>query len=412
MSQLFRTEALQRRLESIGVPPGITPVWMRVYSIGLVLALVAAGCVIAFGQYARKSRVAGFLAPDKGLIKILPGRDGRVLERRVAEGERVAKGDVLFVIDVASVTSAGRTADLVAARLKERRALISVELKRLDIVHRSDADRLDASIASLQQQIAAAQAEQAARRDLKRLSEASLNRFRRLETREVYSQAQREKSEQAFVSAAMQIAILDRAVVAMRGELAQAQAQRSGLLDRQANERSQLMRSLAELDQQQAQTEEQRELMVRATEAGVVTRLTANPGSHADAATPLATLVPQEATLEANLYVPSAAAGFVKPGAAVLIRYDAYPYQKFGVQDAVVSSIARASVNPKELPFAVPADEPLYVVTARLAKTTVTAFGREEALQAGARFQADLVLEERRLWEWIVEPLLAARASL
>jgi membrane fusion protein len=124
------------------------------------------------------------------------------------------------------------------------------------------------------------------------------------------------------------------------------------------------------------------------------------------------TIVPDQAELEANLYVPSSAAGFVKVGAQVLIRYEAYPYQKFGIQEARVTSISRTSVNADELPFPVKTDEPLYLITAELAKETITAFGREEQLQAGAKFQADLVLEDRKLWEWAIEPLIAAKQSL
>ena len=37
----------------------------------------------------------------------------------------------------------------------------------------------------------------------------------------------------------------------------------------------------------------------------------------------------------------------------MLLRYEAFPYQKFGVQEAVVSSISRTSVEARELPFAV-----------------------------------------------------------
>ena len=64
------------------------------------------------------------------------------------------------------------------------------------------------------------------------------------------------------------------------------------------------------------------------------------------------------------------------------------------------------------MPFPVKTDEPLYVITAELAKETITTYGREEELQAGAKFQADLVLEDRKLWEWAIEPLIAAKQSL
>jgi membrane fusion protein len=412
MSTLFRDEVVQKRLSEIGVPLGITSGWMKLYTITLIGMLIAGGCAIAFGSYARKARVAGFLVPDKGLIKALSPREGRITERKVVEGDHVAKDSVLFVVDVGAVTMAGRTADLVVQNLRDRRQHIVEELARLTTIQAAESAKLDETITSLKQQLGAMKAELATRRDFQRLMVSAFNRTKTLETREIYSVAQREKAEQEVVTATMQMDALERARVTTQGDLAQAEAQKRGIPDRQANDRSLLERSLAEADQQILQIEEQRFLVVRASEAGTVTRVTGNVGSMADPTIPLLTIVPDDARLEAFVYVPSSAAGFVKTGAKVLLRYDAYPYQKFGVQNAHVVSISRTSVSPKELPFTVSSEEPLYLVMAELAKDSVTAFGREESLQAGAKFQADLVLEERRLWEWIIEPLLAARATL
>ena len=412
MTALFRDEVVQKRLTEIGVPLGITPGWMKLFSACLVAVLVAGALLVAFGNFARKARVTGFLVPDKGLIKVIAPHDGRISERQVEEGQHVQKDDVLFVVDVGSVTAAGRTADLVVQNLRERRKLIEQELERLKAVQASDSERLDVSIASLNDQISAIKTELEARRDYLRLTRSAFARNKTLEAREIYSQAQREKSELDVVSANMQLATLERAQVTSKGDLAQAIAQRHGLADKQANDRSQLERSLAEIGQQIVQIEDQRFLVVRAPGSGIATRVAAAIGAAADMATPLLTIVPDLPRLDAYLYVPSSAAGFVRDGAQVLSRYEAYPYQKFGVQEGRVVNISRTSVNAKGLPFPVSSDEPLYLVTATIAKTSVTAFGREEPLAAGAKFQANLVLENRKIWEWAIEPLLAVKAGL
>ena len=61
------------------------------------------------------------------------------------------------------------------------------------------------------------------------------------------------------------------------------------------------------------------------------------------------TLVPAGALLEARLYGPSRAIGFVRPGQRVLLRYDAYPHQKFGHYAGTVTAVSRATVSPGEL---------------------------------------------------------------
>ena len=95
MSKLFRDEVIQRRLSEIGVPSGITHGWMKLFALTLAAMIAAASTGVAFGSYARKARVGGFLVPDKGLIKVVATRGGRIAERRVDEGQHVAKDDVV-----------------------------------------------------------------------------------------------------------------------------------------------------------------------------------------------------------------------------------------------------------------------------------------------------------------------------
>jgi multidrug resistance efflux pump len=172
--------------------------------------------------------------PDKGLIKVMPLHVGRVTELRVMEGQHVEKDRIVAVIDVSAITLVGRTADLVVEKLKERRKLLREELERLGIIQTSDRDKLDASIGSLRNQIEAMKIGLAARKDFRRLSKNAFDRNKLLEIKEVYSPAQSEKAEQDMVSADVQIAELERAMVMSQGDLAQAEAQRRGLADHQA----------------------------------------------------------------------------------------------------------------------------------------------------------------------------------
>ncbi|MGK9233238.1 HlyD family secretion protein [Inquilinus limosus] len=409
---LFRN-AFGTAIESdVGVPLGVTAWWSRLYGACLAALIVAAAAAVGFGAYARKAQVSGFLVPDKGLIKVLSTHAGQILEQHVVEGQHVEKDDVLFMIDVSDVSTAGRTADLVVRTLHDRRRMMEQEIQRLATVQASDAEVLAANIASLRQQIAGLQAQIAAQQDYLRLTRQIYEREKNLEDRRVESPAQRDKAEEDVASARAQIASLQYSLATIEGNLAQLEAQQRGLPDKQANDRSAIEQSISELDQEIVQNEEQRLLVVRAPQSGTVTRLTATPGAAVDTATPLLTIVPDGARLDAYLYVPSSAAGFVKPGQDVLLRYDAYPYEKFGMQPATVATVSRTAVAASELPFPVTSDEPLYLVTATLAKSTITTYGREEALQPGAKMQADLVLESRPIWQWAVEPLIAARASL
>ena len=107
------------------------------------------------------------------------------------------------------------------------------------------------------------------------------------------------------------------------------------------------------------------------------------------AAGALASLMPADARLQAQLFAPSSAIGFVRPDQTVLLRYQAFPYQKFGHQSGQVVQVSRTPLQPSEL-----AGLPLAGATARRASRStgsrcaldqqdVAAYGAAQA--AGAR---------------------------
>ncbi|MFU4290499.1 HlyD family secretion protein, partial [Pseudomonas aeruginosa] len=102
-----------------------------------------------------------------------------------------------------------------------------------------------------------------------------------------------------------------------------------------------------------------------------------------DSSRPLLSIVPADTPLQAELYAPSKSIGFIRPGDAVLIRYQAYPYQKFGQYHGKVQSISRASVSYAELSSMVGGvpglgqdGEQLYRLRVTLDDQAVTAYGQ------------------------------------
>ncbi|MFO1298408.1 MAG: HlyD family secretion protein [Rubrivivax sp.] len=134
---------------------------------------------------------------------------------------------------------------------------------------------------------------------------------------------------------------------------------------------------------------------------------------------PLLVIVPAEHRLQAHLYGPSRAVGFARQGQRVVLRYEAFPYQRFGHHEGTVASISRTAVSPSDLPpslssLASPgtaggsgAGEPLYRVVVDLGSQAVAAYGERLALQPGMTLEAEVSLERRRLYEWVLEPVRA-----
>ena len=174
-----------------------------------------------------------------------------------------------------------------------------------------------------------------------------------------------------------------------------------------------------------------------------VTALSVRPGQAVQAGQTIATLVPiavaaaaaaavgaaapsglvgtanQAITVEAHLFAPSRTAGFLKPGQTVYLRYAAYPYQKFGLHTGHITAVSDTPFAANELPPNLASQlmaqnqgsEALYRINVQLDDQAIRTYGQAIVLKPGLTLEADVLQERRKVWEWALEPLLAARAN-
>jgi membrane fusion protein len=191
--------------------------------------------------------------------------------------------------------------------------------------------------------------------------------------------------------------------------LEQADAEEGRLQAQKAQSRAEVARARAQFDQRRAEQLAAEGTVVVASRSGRVVALQARPGASALPGQAIAVIVPEGAPLQAELWVPSRAAGFVRVGARVRLMYDSFPYQKFGVGHGRVISVAGAPTNPADLPVPIETREALYRIVVRIDDAAVNGYGKTWALAPGMRLAADMILDERNLWEWLLDPLIAAK---
>ncbi|MBU0744151.1 MAG: HlyD family efflux transporter periplasmic adaptor subunit [Gammaproteobacteria bacterium] len=160
---------------------------------------------------------------------------------------------------------------------------------------------------------------------------------------------------------------------------------------------------------------------IRASADGMVSTLVARTGDRVVADKLLASIIPSGAELQAMLFVHTNAIGFVKVGQKVLLKYDAYPYQSFGLYDGSVDSIDKSILFPKDVdllitsvdqknPYA--SNDPFYRVIVNLKQQTVNVYGKPYPLTPGMTLKGDMLGDKRRIWQLILEPIYSLRGSL
>lgn len=137
---------------------------------------------------------------------------------------------------------------------------------------------------------------------------------------------------------------------------------------------------------------------------GIISVL-ADPGQMVSAASPLAAIFPEGDPLVADLFADSATAGLIQPGDKVSIRYNAYPFQKFGHYYGTVVAVSGLPAAASDIPFpeakAARADA-LYKLRVKLDEQAIKAYGRTIRHKPGMRLEASIALERHKLYEWTI----------
>jgi membrane fusion protein len=411
---LFRPQALaQRQTQWMGTVL-VTP--RPSHRLFTVFAVVAAAAILAlffFGSYTKKAHLNGWLVPEQGMVRVFAPQAGVASRFFVKEGDVVRKGQSLVVLstELKSASLGDTQANITKSLASRRESLMKeaqenkqlLEQQRTTLVNRLETLKLE------QEQIAEEMALQRSRVALAVKSEA---RQRALVARGFISEQQLQTSAEARLEQAARLRTLQRTAINLRRERLTIEGDLNDLPIKVAAQNASIDRNIAALGQDLAEAEARREVIIAAPQGGIVTAIQSEMGGRASAAVPLLSIVPADATLEAHLFAPSRAIGFLKQGQHVLLRYSAYPYQKFGHYAGTVDSISRSALNPAELPSQLAGltslfgpTEPIYRIVVKLEKQTVTAYGNPVPLQPGMQLEAAVLIEERRLYEWVLDPL-------
>ena len=352
------------------------------------------------------------VVPDRGLIRLVPAAAGTVVERRVAEGQVVQAGEVLFVLALERPLLSPVAQAEVRRSLDERRRSLADAALAQQALAAARRTALDRRMAALEGELSQIDLEAGLQQQRLRMAEETLARYQSLQAQQFTSAAQTQAKQEELLGLRAAAQGLARQRAALQGEKAELEGERRALPLLAEATLGGLERDLAQANRDAAEQNAEQRLVVRAPQPGTVSTVLAEPGQSVSPASALATLVPQGSQLQAQLFAPSSAIGFVQPGQPVRLRFEAFPYQKFGQQPARVLQVSRTPLAASELAAlalpasAGPGSEPLFRITVALEGEPVA------VLSAGMRLQADVMLEKRRLIEWLFEPLLGLKGRL
>ena len=375
----------------------------------LALALVVAiALFLCLGHYTRRETVTGQVVPSAGLLHVYAPSAGTLASLHVRDGQVVRKGDLLLELSSEADSAAlGDIHALVGQQLAAQRAGLQADLRNQQQLSQQQADGLRGTMALLRGQLAQITGQLDIAQKQITSNQQLLTRIQPLGAKGFVSALQIQQQQAAVLDAQAQYKALVRQQLDARQQLDSARRQLAQLPLDAVAKRNDIERQLATVAQSMAQNEMQRAIVMRAPRDGVVSTVLLKQGQMVSAGQPLLSILPSGSSLQVQLLVPSCAIGFIEPGNGVVLRYRAFPYQKFGQQFGRVEDISRSALSPTDIAALIgqQSPEPLYRVLVQMDTQDVLAYGRREPIKPGMALDADILMERRSLLEWVFEPL-------
>lgn len=375
-------EFLPAALELLEQPPSpirIALIW--VFAAAVVVALAWAW----FGRIDIHAVAQGKIQPAGRTKVVQPLEGGKVAAIFVENGSKVKAGDVLVELDS---TDTGVDRDLVAAEragalaeAARRRAVLDIVASgqllareisfpegvsepirlREQAMLSADITHIAAAKSSLESQIAERSAQQERFRAsvvereklvtllAERVAMRQLLVDRNAGARAPVIDAMQEQQKEAanLAAEAGQIVELDRAIASLRQKIAEAtaqfvmdQTQKSAEAERRAEK--------AEQDLIKARSRDNRTRLYAPLDGTVAQLALTTKGQVVTSGQPILAIVPANAGLEIEALIQNKDVGFVRPGQAVTIKVEAFPFTRFGTIDGKVTRVSEDAVEERE----------------------------------------------------------------
>lgn len=416
-------------------PQGRRALWVLLALLAflLVWALVGRLDIVAVAD--------GKLVPASYLKIVQPSEAGIVKEILVREGEAVRAGQVLMRMD-ALITNADLDAitnEYVRKRLQLAR--IDAELagqpfqpevpapvalvRETSAQYQANRNALVAALAEEHSRLVKAQQELAAARQQWRRLEAVLPHYR--EQEKAYeklvkdgfagtlmgSEKRRERieKEQELAAQSHLIASAQASIDQSQKKLKQIEAD---YLRQLHAERTEEQAQIDKLAKEQEKQQHRRELLeLKAPQDGVIKDLaTHTAGTVVQPGTVLASLVPREEKLKAEVWVSNEDIGFVRPGQPVKLKLAAYPFQKYGMGHGIVDHVsadAQSEEEARDKGLTGAGQRPLrYKALVILAGDALEMDDVKYPLSVGMQATAEILLGDRTVAEYLLSPVKRA----
>lgn len=433
-------------------PPSVFPYYLILGGMAFCVAFMAWA---KSGQIEEVGKATGRLVPKGEPYKVHPVVSGKVANLYIKEGQTVKAGQVIAQLDKEIALNEIQRLQQEQAAFKQElvqtEALIDktrLEAQSRAAITKAEVQGQQATIASVNAKIESQKAAIASSKQKATISQILLNQLK-VDVTAKQERIQRFNSlvqqgaiakEQLF-QVQQDLGVSQRSITQQIGEIQLAQVEsnrlqadlqqvlaertrmQAALTQKQAEGKTTLLQAeqtiqklqvektnlLAKIQQVQKQQErantELKQLSLTAPVNGVVLALNVrNSGEVVQTGQTLAEIAPQTAPLVLQAILPSREAGFVKIGNTAQIKFDAYPFQDYGIVSGKVISISPDTKQSEQLGA-------VYRVEISLNRNYVIANHQTIKFKPGQTATAEIIIRRRHIADILLDPIRQLQSS-
>lgn len=364
---------------------------------------------VVFAEFTRRINVNGEVISSPHPSTILAPQNGTIVKSDLSAGQFVQKDQALLQLDVSRSSNQGNSSHHALVAVQKQLTDVEQLMSKLKQDHNSTLDNLNNQLQKTQQiyqhssqRYAAAQKGLGQMRQmaddyaayLKKgwVSREQVNQLRYLyyERQNAIENLYTQLSEQSI-----NIKTIEKEINNRRSEL------NTQLLQHQV-QYNDLLRQQAELNANHI-------MVIKAPQAGYIENMIADQGKMVNAGDSLLQLSPSlKSQYSVILWLPNSSLPYIHIGDPVNLRYQAFPYEKFGQFAGNITHISRVPATNHELAQYRSApqnsDAAYYKVVVSPKKNQIQWQQQSLALSSGMKTEATLFLEKRPIYQWILAP--------
>jgi len=411
---LFRKEVIEFKANTLMGNVYISnPNKYSVFIFLLLFIFISLAGFIYYGSYLNRETVNGYLVPEEGEINVYAPYPGRITSSYKKNGDHVLNGEFLYEVSTSKISKDNTTVNQqFITQLDNRKSLLKAKIKNEELLFEEEKISLNRLIQSKKREIIQLEKELFLLTEQVQISLDQKRKYENLFKKKLINQIDLTQRENDYINAMINLENGKRQKINLMEDVTNFsdKLKQNPLMKKKTLQG--LKEALIDLEERFIELSSEEKYRIQAPINGLVTSTRVHKGQSVNSDIPLLTIIPENTKLYAELFLPSKSIGFVEKGQVVLIKYDSFPYQRYGFHKGIISDIALSTTYSKNRKIISVTEEPVYKVKVELTEQSILAKGKKLSLHAGMQLSAEIILDEISFVELLFKPLYELKSGI